>query len=509
MKFIRFFILFATLFQGCTLESQNSKALEVEKKKNAITHAVDYIFLEIPNYDQYILGSKEETDIEIPSSIIYFDKSGNEIFNSQIGICLSGMNSRKLPQKSIAINFSKARYNSNEVNFSLFQNREYDIVDEFIIRAHGNPLRKTYFKDAMMNESLDKHTDLTYSAVRPVVVYINDKYYGLYNIREKKNKDLIHNLYGYNKEEIFISDVHSGKLLKANKEWDQLFSFIENNDLSSPENYKHVASKIDIRDLIDYHLAHTFFANTDWPKANVKVWKAGSDKWRYIFFDCDRGYGNLNFNSLEHLIGENQWAKLRRDSKIDERLIKSSLIIRKLSENKEFINLLIIRYQDLLNTSFSVKHQQELIEMFEERISPEVERHIKRWYEIDVREEVYQNIKDLAVYNKHIDQMLRFASKRPDIQRKQLDEKWNLGGFSTVVFNNNEPESGRLKINTIEIDESTFEGKYFNKKKIKIQAIPTEGYTFVRWKEITNTKKIIEVFPSEIPEGLTAIFKKI
>ncbi len=475
------------------------------------THPIDFVYLDVTDWEKYCSLDKYKTNQEIPARITYFTKNGDKVFSSTVGIRLSGIFIRKLPQKSIAVDFSKKKWGSSKVNYPLFPTRDYDDVDSFVLRAHGNPLHKTYFKDAVINESLDQYTNLVYSAYRPVIVYINGDYQGLFNLREKKNKDLLSNLFEIKKKDLVAYDVNGGVLGGKDADWQALMNFVDQADFSSPADYKKIQEKIDLNDLIDYHLAHVFFANTDWPKANVKVWKQTGGKWRYIFFDCDRCYNtaNVNFNSLEHLVGENQWAKMRRDNKKDPRLQKSSKIIRKLMENKEFSDQLVLRYQDLLNTVFATPYQIKKIEEAKEKIYPEVQNHIDRWLQADIDANVYQHITDLDNYNQNVQEMLNFAKRRPNIQRKQLDEKFNLGGFVPLKIGFTPSQSGTLKINTVLIDDPNFEGQYFNNLKITIQAIPNEGYEFVAWKGNSSKKSKIEVYPKDLKNGLTAIFKKL
>lgn len=509
-----FFLLFSLLVHSFTAFTQlewPDAPKDKYEDRTETTHPVDFVYIDIVDWEKYCSYDKSKTNKEIPARITYFTKDGNKVFSSPVGIRLSGIFIRKLPQKSIAVDFSKKRWQSLKVNYPIFPTRDYDDVDSFVLRAHGNPLHKTYFKDAVINQSLDEHTGLIYSAYRPVVVYINGDYNGLFNLREKKNKDLLSNYFEVKKKDFVVYDVNGGQLGGRDADWQDFINFVDNNEFSAKDNYEKLKQKIDINDLIDYHLAHVFFANTDWPKANVKVWKQTGGKWRYIFFDCDRCYNmaNVNFNSLEHLVGEDQWAKKRKDDKVDLRLIKSSKIIRKLVENKEFVDQLVLRYQDLLNTVFNTDYQTAEINKAKEKIYPEVQSHIDRWLQADIDAEVYQHIKDIDNYNRNVTEMLNFAKKRPNIQREQINEKWNLGGYIPLKISMNIQNSGKLKINTVIVKEQNFEGQFFNKLKITILPIANEGYKFSGWEGINTKKDKIEVYPKDIKNGITAIFKKL
>ena len=53
------------------------------------------------------------------------------------------------------------------------------------MRSGGQDFGKLKIKDAFLQESLDGQMDIDKQDYKPVVVYINGEYYGIYNIREK------------------------------------------------------------------------------------------------------------------------------------------------------------------------------------------------------------------------------------------------------------------------------------------------------------------------------------
>ena len=44
-----------------------------------------------------------------------------------------------------------------------------------------------------------------------------------------------------------------------------MIDFVENNDLSNPENYLIVEEQVDIENFIDYYIIQIYVGNTDWP----------------------------------------------------------------------------------------------------------------------------------------------------------------------------------------------------------------------------------------------------
>ncbi|NNE55370.1 MAG: hypothetical protein HKN32_05080, partial [Flavobacteriales bacterium] len=346
MKLKLFSVLLIALFvQNGTAQTKPTPAQmaatwpapEVVKypKKGQKNHDLDYLFVDVADWEKYSSGSKYETNEEIPARITYYTADDEFVFSSNVGIRLSGIFIRKLPQKSIAVDFSRKRWGSDKVYYEMFPSRDYDRVRSFVIRAHGNPLAHTFFKDGLANEAVAEFTDLEYSAFRPVVIYLNGEYHGLYNLREKKNKDALVNIHGIPKGGIEIFDVNGGVSAPMNADYQAVMDYAQKNDLSNPTHFKWVSDRVEIDNFIDYNIAHTFFCNTDWPKANVKVWRPEGGKFRFLFFDCDRGMtpSSTFFNQLEHITGTDQWAANRGDTKVDTRLEKSTILLKALVDN--------------------------------------------------------------------------------------------------------------------------------------------------------------------------------
>ena len=104
-----------------------------------------------------------------------------------------------------------------------------------------------------------------------------------------------------------------------------------------------------------YNVAQIYMDNQDWPGNNNKFWKSPGNKWKWILYDTDFGFGgqwwnsgNVEYgfynNTLDFVLSGNQtnWANPPW----------ATLLIRKLVENYDFKNKFINRYADEMNTRF-------------------------------------------------------------------------------------------------------------------------------------------------------------
>ena len=76
-----------------------------------------------------------------------------------------------------------------------------------------------------------------------------------------------------------------------NSEYIDLINFVEQNNLTIASNYDYLSSKIDIDNFIMYNVAQIYMDNQDWPGNNNKFWKSPENKWRWILYDTDFGFG--------------------------------------------------------------------------------------------------------------------------------------------------------------------------------------------------------------------------
>ncbi|MBT8221174.1 MAG: CotH kinase family protein, partial [Bacteroidia bacterium] len=286
-----------------------------------------------------------------------------------------------------------------------------------------------------------------------------------YNMREKVNRYFLDTYYDIDRDSI---DLLEGRyLIKSGyrTEYLKLIRYLRNNDLSSEEHYAYIKSKIDVESFTDFIITQIFVNNRD-AGGNVKYWRVQDEtsKWRWILYDTDFGFGLHNpkgyrENALEFFTEANgpkypnpPW---------------STIWLRSLLKNEDFRNHFINRFQDHLNTTFRtdrmLKHLYSMVDLYD----PEISRHLKKW-------NLSKKRRDL-----HLAIMERFALRRPDYMYNDLSEYFDLGDLLKVVIAPH--DNGDLVLNQhLDIVEP-FEGRYFQKTKIRLQAYPYYGFRFSHW----------------------------
>ena len=195
----------------------------------------------------------------------------------------------------------------------MFENLDIDSFNSLVLRAGGQAQYRSMIADevgtSLASLSGNMPTVLVQS-YRPVNLYINDQYMGVYFVREKINDDFVASHLGGEPEDATIMDFWNGTYVITGKdeaEWKSIYEFAQKKDLSLKENYEYIKSVVDIDSVIDFYIIEMFVTNTDNGNVRVAKSRAGDGKWRYILFDLDLSFileksganaylGSLNIN---------------------------------------------------------------------------------------------------------------------------------------------------------------------------------------------------------------------
>ena len=271
---------------------------------------------------------------ERPVFLQYFDTDGTLKLSQDAGLRLFGGSSRGLSQRSFRLTarttdyFGTDRYDGDtKFRYKLFEGRlkangkELKSYDSFVLRNGGNdslltptePYRATFMRDGIAAMICQKAApEIVNMNYKPVIVFLNGEYYGILNMREHENDNLVRNVYDIDDKEnitIISSELDTRRGTRYDGTWfyyvlddgpegeledyTALLSSILNGDLS----YGEASQRIDMDNFMKFCAVNLFTCNTDWPHNNLKVWRyAGPQgegyldgRWRFMFKDMDLG----------------------------------------------------------------------------------------------------------------------------------------------------------------------------------------------------------------------------
>lgn len=430
---------------------------------------------------------------EVTANFEFFEPDGKLALHDQIGLRLFGGMSRLFPQKSLAL-VARSRYGDSRFRYPFFGKNGLKKFKYIVLRNSGSDFGKTHFRDALMTH-LVRNWDLEIQDYRPAHVYINGKYWGIYNMREKVNRFFIASHFNVDADSIDLIEHRLTKRVGSTKHYQRLLSFLSKNSLANDANFAYVASQMEVNNFLDFQVAQIYFDNQD-AGGNIKYWRpqTPNGRWRWILYDTDWGFG-LNDpkayrnNSLAFHTEPNgpDWPNPPW----------STFILRKLLENKAFREQFINRFADRLNDDFATEEVLADIEKFVEKLLPEMPRHLARWR---LREQTWLG---------EVQVLRNFAKERPAYLRRFLMEKFNTGELRDLSIDIS--HGGKVLINeTIDFREK-FNGKYFEKIPVRLRAIPDLGYRFVGWEgeQVSSASPELSLQLSQ-PSGqhLKAVFEK-
>lgn len=413
---------------------------------------------------------------EVETHTEIFEADGKCEFNSGTGFRLFGGMSRLFPQKSMTI-IARDRYGKKNFKHKIFGKKGNKKYKFLVLRNSGSDWGKSHFRDALMTSLLDEW-DIEKQAYRPAHVYLNGKYWGIYNIREKVNRYFIADHNEVDKDSVDLIEHRRAVKRGSRKHYLKMLHYMEENDLSDPSRYAYLKSMMDVDNFMDYQIAQIYYDNQD-AGGNIKFWRPQtiSGRWRWIMYDTDWGFSLHNpkaykTNSLEF--------HTEADGPAWPNPPWSTFILRKLLENPEFKRAFINRFADYLNTSFKEEHVAAKIDEFYKRLAPEMPRQLKRWQLSKKR------------WKTHIKRMRTFAAKRPAYVRRHLKAMFDTGGLAELKLESN--HGGEVVINdNLKIRNDTFSGIYFENLPVRLKAIPNFGYRFSHWEGVGIDEDVNEV----------------
>ena len=317
-------------------------------------------------YYGIISNYRQNTNKEI--NFEYYDANGN-LGVSFIGDTkLSGMDSREEPQKSMSI-YLRKKYGLQEITYPFFKNNSTLTYSSLLLRNAGEDPKNIRIMDAVLTQTLKDNMDIDIQDYSPVVVYINNNYFGMYNLREKLNSDYIESKYHIDKNNIDLIKYNTA-VNGSITDYNSLVNYISSHDVTNPDIYNFIKERIDIEELINYTIAQSYYGNTD--LGNIRYWKQKDNgKFRWMLYDLDWSMWTDNRSISYPVINGNIPAATY--------LYSFFTITRNLYKNSEFKDLYLKTLAYHLKNTFTPDRMNSIVDKLAEEVREEMPYHIERW----------------------------------------------------------------------------------------------------------------------------------
>ncbi len=245
--------------------------------------------LEVDQTEFDFMYNNFDQEIEIDALLSVY--KGNELLidKREVEIEIKGNYSASFDLKQIGVKFQSS-YNNKSRDLIDAPNLPFhslDFVKAFRFRNSGNDFVYTMIRDISFTElARQAQLDLDIMYTEQVVVFINDRFYGLMNMRTESNANGMARLYEVKKGDITLGKVvFPGVVERKNGDRSRIDRFleaIENQELSF------LKSQIDLANFIDYMIFESYLGHWDWPNNNVRFYAIDDGPFRFVLFDLDQ-----------------------------------------------------------------------------------------------------------------------------------------------------------------------------------------------------------------------------
>ena len=295
-----------------------------------------------------------------------FDNTG---INQLVGLRTHGKQSRWRSQKGMNI-FAREEYGNKRLRHRFFETIPLDNFKHLSLKPYMSSWNGSGCKDYITGR-MAEHLDVESLASRPLVLFLNGEYWGVYYISEKPDERFLEDHYGVDIEAVSIINIWYELECGILNGYYSIYTWLETADLSDDEQYAYAEAHIDIANFIDYYVLELFANNADWPAYNVRMWQLGNGKWRWIFFDGDACLEYMDFDVFANAVydGDNGYPSNRI----------ATLFFRRLLENAQFRLRFQQRFNELVSTVFAYENTKPYFDYIKLKLQPEVPNQMERF----------------------------------------------------------------------------------------------------------------------------------
>lgn len=358
----------------------------------------------------------------------YIDADGVSQYSGDGVMQIQGQYSRNKEQKGLAL-IARGAYGDPTFNYPFFENRDATSYKSVILRASGQDATQSRIRDNVMTTLLEEgdtglpeDRDVAVQAHKQVIVLINGKYWGVYDLMEKITEHFV-------AQRFHLSNPKSVDLLFGNgnefcvisgdgwKDYTDMVEWAGSHDLSVPSNYDYICSLMDVENYATYIAAEIVVGNSD--SANIKYWRSpeADNKWRWIFYDFCWAMNRNDSSSDTATVG------YRRDF-ISRYLhpeghgtgkAASTVLQRALMANASFRQMFLEKMALMLNEIYTPEKINAMVDRLQNNIDAEMKYDVDLWNDLTY-----------SSWGQHCDHIRAYANHYQDYCLKYLQNYFSL-----------------------------------------------------------------------------------
>jgi CotH kinase protein/Chitobiase/beta-hexosaminidase C-terminal domain len=350
-----------------------------------------------------------------PAQAEYFEDQDSLRFPVELKI--HGNWSRSAEKKSFQLSYATAALGGRDRNTILSPGSDKSSDRSVVLRAAamdvsyrlGDELFRSLYADA---GGLVPHAT-------PVLLLINAKHWGLYNLHEKIDRAYLKRINGAEANEL-VDDAGYRKIT-ASSSWNRMLDFFIKQDLTDDEKFHKAMELIDVENFTDYWLFNIYAGNFDWPQSNYFAFRkrAEGERWRWISWDADATF-NLEKGLRHDTLAWATRGQLRHDlsygggDRDEESWLVSTAIMRSLLRNRDYQARFVRRFCALRDSYFQPDRLQARFDAIVARLTPHLTADWRRWPGSQ------------QAYLKGVQGVRWFIAERPAIVVRQFQERFGF-----------------------------------------------------------------------------------
>jgi hypothetical protein len=319
---------------------------------------------------QVMSVNDKDEKVERLAYISYYETDGTLGVSFPAGIKPKGAGTVAYAQKSLSINL-RSGYGQSSVTYPFWPDYEFKTFSALVVRNGGQDWSNARMRDSFTS-ALVEGMNVDNSATRPVVVYINGKYNGLYDLDEDQNGEFLETHYGVDGDTVEFIRRNSTVIKGDNDDIKRVRAFAASKDLSNDEVFQEFSQWVDVAYFTDYFIAQTYICNSD--MFNQKYWRTTdyAVKWRPVFYDLDFAFKT----AARDMIG--QYFNANGVPSADGSLTYFEIYIG-LKKNAAWREYCVERYVEVVMKYFNAERATALLDQMADALRPEMPRQIARW----------------------------------------------------------------------------------------------------------------------------------
>ncbi|QTE68112.1 CotH kinase family protein [Clostridiales bacterium] len=340
-----------------------------------------------------------------------------------------------MPQKALQITAAEGTF-----EYALFDDRPYPSYRSFLLSNADGDSMFTRVADPVQHRMVERYLDtgLLTLAWRPVNVYINNEYQGIYNMRETMDQYTMAHHEGLPEEEADSINILtiSGYIEHGdNRGFREMVRELKGKKPGeNPEDLAYLEEQVDTESFLDWLAVAVYYGNSD-VGTGLRYYQVPGGKWKCALYRLHYGLFASDYNSVKLYLQEEGMGVQELDNTVFRKILEAD------TYRERFLEKLGNLYRTL-NTETMRKELDACVAW----IMPDMRAHIDRWapyYDKYVISDVPTDPDEAWRYwQKRVVRMHNTMTKRPNLLYGFVQEYFELSDAEMEKYFGPKAEQG-------------------------------------------------------------------